>query len=412
MAENMCLTPLVTEEDFNYAMGFTNESPLEARLKAARENFDRQYRQLRQADGQYYADSGPDSDRVFHLFPKLPGELQLLVWKEAVSGLPVPKLQAFDFDLAYDPNAAPQGRVGNGLVACFKPTRTRQLACHRGLLMACVDSRNAFLDSGDYHMLPLTYLVDNSVENPTKNDKKEAEGFEDYVKKTNAWFDKRYGATESNKTKKVKNGISIVKKTTPKAKEVARKARKNASQTTKVFVHVVLPVSFEHTRVLIEKVAVPFAYKSVHPSPPSTERSFTQAAGLDWIHSIKKLSFSMDNRSWNNNILFCDWYATSPGHYRHHLLSLPFSLGSLQELSYVSAKAVDRQCCIGEAEVWNSVPSIAVRQFDREFKSSSHWTVRELYRLHLALMRQWQQFDRDFNLHWARALRQTCTCRR
>lgn len=408
MAEDMSLLPLVTEEDFNYAMGFTDESPLEARLKAAREDFNRQYRQVRQADGQYYT----DNDRVFTVFPKLPGELQVMVWKEAVSSLPVPKLQAFDFDLAYDPNAAPPDRAGNGLVACFKPTRTRQLTGHRGLLMACSDSRKAFLDAGDYQMLPLTYLVDLPIESPADNEKK-AEGFKDYVKKTNDWFDRTYGATESKNCKKLSNNVFLVRKErTPKVKKVARNARRNASQATKAFVHVMLPVNFEETRFLIDKVAVPFAYKSVHPSPPSTERSFTQAAGLEWVHSIKKLAFSMDASAWNTSILFSDWYATEPGHYRHLGLPMAYHLGSLEELSYVSAKAVDRQCCIGEAEVWNNVPTIAIQQFDREYKGSTFWLVRELYSLHLTLMRQWQQFDRDFNMDWAAALRQTCTCRR
>lgn len=399
MAEMMGLFPLITEEDFNWAMGVTNESPLEARLKKAREDFNRQYNQLRQADGQYYDNDGPDSDRVFHLFPNLPAELQLLVWKHAVKGLPVPKIQAFDFDLAYDPNAAPVNRAGNGVIACFKPKYNRALAGHRGLLMACVDSRKAFLDSGDYHMLPLTYLVGPASDKPTKKQKREAESFEDYVKRSNEAFDRSCIVTDDEEDKK----------NTPQVKET--KTPENP-QTGKTFVHVVVPVKFADTRFLIDKVAEPFAYKSIHPAPPASERAFTQAAGLEFMHSIKKLAFSMDKTAWNKDLLFCDWFTTSPQQYRRDLRPSPYTLGALEELSYVSARAFRRQCCIGHDPIWNLVPSIKLRKFERQGKGTASWPVQDLYRVHMTLMQKWKQFDRAFNTRWAKAMRQTCTCRR
>lgn len=403
MAEMMGLFPLITEEDFNYAMGFTNESPLEARLKKAREDFNRQYNQLRQADGQYYDNDGPDSDRVFHVFPNLPAELQLLVWKHAVNSLHVPKIQAFDFDLAYDPNAAPVNRAGNGVIACLKPKYNRALAGHRGLLMACVDSRKAFLDSGDYHMLPLTYLVGPAGDKATKKQKKEAQSFEDYVKKSNEEFDRICTETESKEDREKD------KKTTPQVK--ATKTPENP-QTGKSFANVVVPVNFADTRFLIDQVAEPFAYKSIHPMPPSTERVFTEAAGLEFMYSIKKLAFSMDKKAWNTDLLFCDWFATSPQQYRRGLRPSPYTLGELEELSYVSSRAFRRQCCIGHDPIWNLVPSIKVNKFERAGKGTATWPVQDLYRVHLTLMQKWRQFDRAFNSRWAKAMRQTCTCRR
>lgn len=402
MVESTCPPPIITEEDFNFAMGVTNESPLEKRLKAAQEDFNRKFRQLRQADGQYYANDGPDADRVFHFFPKLPAELQLAVWKEAANSLPVPKLQAFDFDLAYDPNAAPQGRAGNGLVACFKPKRTRELRGHVGLLMACLDSRKAFLDAGDYHMLPLTYLVGPPVEDLTNGKKNQEGSFEDHGKKTNTWFDKKYGATPT--TTKEAN------KTVPLVEEAAPKSPKN-SQVNKTFGNVLLPVNFEDTRFHIDRVAVPFAYKSVHPTPPSSTRAFTQAAGLEFMHHIKKLVFSMDRKSWNKSIVFSHWFATKPDHHPHRGRAAPFSLGALEELSYVSTRAADRQCCIGADEIWDSVHIIEVREFDRQ-QMMSEWQVSDLYRVHRILMCWLKEFNRDFNTRWGQALRQKCTCRR
>lgn len=370
----MCPAPLITEEE---------------------------YRQLRQADGQYYANNGPDTDRVFHFFPKLPDELQLAVWKEAVNDLPVPKLQAFDFDIAHDPEAGPQGRARNGLVACFKPKRTHELRGHVCLLMACVDSRKTFLDAGGYHMLRLSYLVGPSVQNPTKDKKKQAGSFEDYVHKTNTWFDRKYGATQTTKK---------VNKTAPLVKKAAPKSHKNSSQVNKAFANVLFPVRFEDTRFLIDQVAKPFAYKSIQPSPLSRKRAFTQAAGLDFIHQIKKLAFSIDRKFWIKSVDLCDWFI-KPDHYRHNVRSALYSLGALEELSYVSASAADRQCCIGADDVWNSVPTIAVREFDRQ-PMMPEWHVSDLDRLHLTLMRQWYQFDKDFNSRWGQALRQKCTCRR
>ncbi|KAH8763567.1 hypothetical protein F5883DRAFT_523352 [Diaporthe sp. PMI_573] len=402
MADMMGLFPLITEEDFNFAMGFTNESPLEARLKAARESVNRQYRQLRQADGQYYANEGSDSDRVFHLFPKLPAELQLMVWKHAVDGLPVPKIQAFDFDLAYDPNASPAHRSGNGVIACFKPKYTRALAAHRGLLTACIDSRKAFLDSGDYHMLPLTYLVSPDGKEVTKKQKKESESFEDYVKKSNETFDKMCDVSR----RKSEEG----EKTTPKIKK--NDTTKDSSQANKTFARVVLPVNFTETRFLIDKVAETFAYKSIHPAPPSAGRVFTEAAGLEFMHSIKKLAFSMTKDSLNSDVIFCDWFATDPNQNRRGIRPSPYTLGALEELSYVSAKAFKRQCCIGHGPIWNVVRCLKIRDFQHGLKGTGHWRVRDLYRVHLTLITRWRQFDQAFNLRWAKAMRQTCTCRR
>lgn len=402
MADMMGLFPLVTEEDFNYAMGFTDESPLEARLKAAREDFNRQYRRLRQADGQYYENHGPDSKRDFHLFPKLPAELQLLVWKHAAKSLPVPKIQAFDFDLAYDPNAAPVNRAGNGVIACFKPKYTRALTGHRALLMACVDSRKAFLDFGDYNMLSLTYLVSPDGEDTTKKQKKEAKSFMDYVKKSNESFDKMCDAS--------RNTSAEDKKTTPKIKK--NETPKDASQANKTFARVVVPVNFAETRFVIDKVAETFAYKSIHPAPPSAGMVFNEAAGLEFMHSIKKLAFCMNQNSLNSDLIFCDWFATSPIQNRRGLVPSPYTLGALEELSYVSAKAFKRQCCIGHDHIWNIAPSIKVRNFERALKGTAPWRVQDLHRVHLTLISRWKQFDRRFNLRWAKAMRQTCTCRR
>ncbi|KAG6361437.1 hypothetical protein INS49_009664 [Diaporthe citri] len=411
MAGNMGF-PLVTEEDFNFAIGFTMESPLEARLNTAREDFNLQYRHLRQADGQDHAAS-VDGDQAFHLFPRLPAELRLEVWKQVVKNLPVPKVQEFDFDLAYDANAAPEGRAGNGLVACFKPKHNRQLAGHRGLLMACIDSREAFLNSSDYHMLPLTYLVALDVENTTKEKVEKAESFEDYVKKTNATFRKKYGTIESKKTIKIRrvgNTTFRVKKITPQANDVAHKITDKHSQANKAFVRVLLPVSFEHTRFLIDKVAETFAYKSVHPTPPPPCMAFGRAAGLEFVHSIKKLAFSMDKKAWFKTSLFSDLFATSLDQYRVDPNTPPYILGKLEELSYASASAVERQCCIGADLIWESVPTIAVQQFERRSSPSEGWHILDLYRLQIHLLNQWARFHSDFNLRWGGAIRQKCTC--
>lgn len=269
--------PLVTEDDFN------------------RENS-----HLRQADGHYYSASG-DGDRVFRLFPSLPAELRLDIWKQAVKNLPIPKVQEFDFDLAYDPNAAPEGRAGNGLIACFKPKHNRQLAGHRGLLMACIDSRKAFLNSGDYHLLPLTYLVVFEDEKTTKEKTEKAESFEYYVKKTNAALINKYGSTERKKTiriRRVGNTTFRVKKITLPANDVSHEVTEKHFQAHKAFVRVLLPVSFEHTGFLIDKVAETFAYESVHPTPPPPNMAFSRAAGLEFVHSIRKLAFTVDKKAW------------------------------------------------------------------------------------------------------------------
>lgn len=397
--------PLVSEEDFNFATGFTNESPLEARLKAAREDLNRQYRHLRQADDQYYAPSG-DSDRVFHLFPKLPAELRLEVWRQAVKNLPVPKIQEFDFDLAYDSNASPEGRAGNGLVACFKPKHNLQLAGHRGLLMACIDSREAFLNSGDYHMLPLTYLVGLEVKN-TKEETKNTESSEDYVKKRNATFNKRYGATENKQTIRIRR----VGNTTFRVKKIGPQAIDKHSQANKAFIRVLLPVSFEHTRFLIDKVAETFAYKSIHPAPPPHSKALGQAAGLDFVHSIKKLAFSMSKNAWFKTTLFSDLFATSPDQYQAVPNAPPYILGTLEELSYVSGRAVERQCCVGADLIWTSVPTIAVQQFERLNSPPQGWHVLDLYRLHTNLLHQWVRFHWDFKQRWRGTIRQKCSCR-
>lgn len=381
--------PLVTEEDFNHKNSH-----------------------LRQADGHYYSARG-DCDRVFHLFPRLPAELRLEIWKQAVKNLPIPKVQEFDFDLAYDPNAAPEGRDGDGLVACFKPKHNRQLAGHRGLLMACIDSRKAFLNSGDYHMLPLTYLVVVDVNKTTKEKAGKAESFEDYVKKANAAFNKKYGATESKKTiriRRVGNTNFRIKKITLQANDVAHKVTDKHSQANKAFFRVLLPVSFEHTRFLIDKVAETFAYKSVHPTPPPPDMGFSRAAGLEFVHSIKKLAFSVDKKACFGTKLFSELFATSPDQCRIDPNAPPYILGKLEELSYVSALAVERQCCIGADLIWTSVPTIAVQQFERRSSPSEGWYVLDLYRLQINLLKQWDRFNQDFNLRWGGVIRQKCTC--
>lgn len=347
MAGKVYRAPVITEEDFN-----------------------RQYGKSRQVDGQYYAKRGTKTDKIFHLFPKLPAELQLMVWKCAVNNLPVPKLQEFDFDFAYDPDTSPQGRAGNGLNACFKPKRSRQLAGHRAILMACVDSRKVFLDSGRYDMLPLTYLV-GLVENSTKN-------------------------------------IS------PKVKSLAHKATDDNSQANKAFVRVLLPVSLEDTRVLIDKVAAPFAYESVHPAAPPVREAFGSAAGLEFVHSIRRLAFSVHkDATWSRTAcVFFEWFATSPDQRRRSFPGAPtYDLGALEELSYVSARAVERQGCIGEDQVWSGVPSIAVRTFARRHGTEGGWQVRDLFRLDSALMSKWARFHYEFNLRWGGDLRKKCTCR-
>lgn len=345
---------------------------MEARMKAARKDFNRQYRHLRQADGQYYSKSG-GGGRAFHLFPKLPAELQLQVWREAVKNLSVPKIQEFDFDLAYDPDAAPEGRDGNGLIACFKPKRTRQLAGHRNLLMACIDSRRTFLDSGRYHMLPLTYLV----------------GLED------------------NETAKKENKRSQRFETTRKVdKTVARKTTNNHSQANMALVRVLLPVSFEHTCFLIDKIEEPFAYESVHPTPPPVSYAFSEAVGLEFVHLIKKLAFAIHKNVNYRSTLISQFYQC-----RLDPNVPPYDLGALEQLSYVSAKAVERQCCIGWDQIWNSVPSITLQQFERQH-STSGWEQQDLRDLHYTLMKKWCKFHWDFNLRWGGAVRQKCTCRR
>ncbi|KAK7737124.1 hypothetical protein SLS63_002915 [Diaporthe eres] len=389
MAGNMGFPP-VTEADLNFPTGFTKGSPLEARFNIARENFNREYSHLRHTDGHYCA-TRIDIEPVFHLFPRLPAELRLEVWKQAVKNLPIPKVQEFDFDLAYDPNAAPQGRAGNGLVACFKPKHNRQLAGHRGLLMACIDSREAFLNSGDYHMLPLTYLVDLEVKKTTKKETNESEVFEDYVEKMNTLCDNKYGATESKRTiriRRVGNTIFRVKKIRPQANDVVRNVTNKYSQANKAFVLVLLPVSFGHTLFLIDKVAETFAYKSVHPTPPPHSMAFGQAAGLEFVHSIKKLALSMNKKAWFRTTLFSDLFATSPDQYQVDPSTPPYSLGALEELSYVSARAVERQGCVGEDLIWTSVPTIAVQQFERLNSPSEGWHVLDLYRLHMNLLNQ------------------------
>lgn len=360
-------------------------------------------------------------DRVFHLFPKLPAELKLEVWKQAVKNLPVPKLQEFDFDFAYDPDAALRGRAGNGLIACFEPKRTHQLAGHLGLLTACIDSRKAFLDSSDYHMLPLTYLIGFKDKETPKKESKTSRSFGSHVKRKNTSSDKTYSVAESMKTtKRVGNSIFKVKKIAPPAKttthqvkSVTHKIAESHSQANKAFVRVLLPVSFEHTRFIIDKVAEPFAYESVHPTPPRARNAFSGAAGLEFVHSIKRLAFSQHKRDWKKPGLFYDWFATSPGQYRFGADDPPFTLGVLEELSFVSARAVERQCCIGSHNVWNSVPSIAVQQFDRRSGSTSReWEIRDLIGLHSALTNKWAQFHWDFNLRWGGSIRKKCTCRR
>lgn len=369
----------------------TDESSLEARIKAARKDFNRQYRHLRQADGHYYAKRG-GGGRGFHLFPKLPAELQLLVWREAVKNLTVPNIQEFDFDFAYDPDAAPEGRVGNGLTACFKPKRTRQLAGHRSLLMACIDSRKAFLDSGKYHMLPLTYLVGFEDKEITKKEKKRARRFET--------------------TRQVGNTTFKVKKTTPKVKTVAHKVTNTHSQANMAFVRVLLPVSFEHTCFLIDKIEKPFAYESVHPTPPPAFYAYSQAAGLEFVRSIKKLAFAIHKNIDYKSTLISHFFETSYKQCRLDPNAPPYDLGALEQLSYVSAKAVERQCCIGWDQIWNSVPSITLQQFERQFSTSQGWERRDLIGLHVTLWMKWAKFHWDFNLRWGGAVRQKCTCHR
>lgn len=387
----------VTEADFNYAMGFTNESGLQKRLKEAADNFNRQYAELRQADGEYDEDT---SGRVFHLFPKLPGELQLHVWKHAAKGLPVPKVQAFDFDLAYDTSAAPVGRAGNDVIACFKPKYNRALTGHRGLLMACTDSRQAFLEFADYTMQPLTYLVSPPVE------KKEPETFTEYIDKSNKDFDKvckawgRHYNTSPSPSRKAE--------TKPKPKEAV-------SQNDKKFVHVILPINFNDTRFLIDNVADTFSYTTVHPTPPTEECVFTQAAGLEIMHKIKKLAISTKQASFSTERIFSDFFATSPDHWRCAPLPGPrdFTLGALEELTYVSAKAFKRQCCIGHVHVWATAPSIKLQTFQRGPRTGSEaWPVADLYRLHVTLMDNWRRYDRRFNHRWLKAMKQPCKCRR
>lgn len=359
---------------------------MEARLKAARKDFNRQYRHLRQADGQYYAQRG-GGGRGFHLFPKLPAELQLQVWREAVKNLSVPNIQEFDFDLAYDPDAAPEGRDGNGLISCFKPKRTRQLAGHRSLLMTCIDSRRTFLDSGKYHMLPLTYLVGFEDNETAKNDKKRTERLET--------------------TRKVGITTFKVKKITSKVKTVAHKVTNNHTQAKMAFVRVLLPISFENTCFLIYKIEEPFAYESVHPTPPPASYAFSQAAGLEFVRSIKKLAFAIHKNVNCRSTLISHFYqcGLDPN-------VPPYDLGALEQLSYVSAKAVERQCCIGWDQIWNSVPSITLQQFERQHRTSQGWEERDLSDLHYTLMRKWSKFHWDFNLRWGGAVRQKCTCRR
>lgn len=328
------------------------------------EDFNRQYCHLPQAGGQYLTSNG-DGGRDFHLFPKLPAELRLEVWKQAVKNLSFPKVQEFDFDLAYDPNATPQGRAGNGLVACFKPKHNRHLACHRGLLMACIDSREAFLSSGDYHMLPLTYLVGGEVE----------------IEKT-------------IKIRRVGIATFTVKKTTPQT-----------------FVRVLLPFSFEHTSFLIDKVAKTFAYKAVHPALLPRGKAFGEAAGLEFVHSIKKLAFSMSFSVGVKSTLFSNLFATSPDQYESDPKSPPYILGALEELSYVSASAVEHQCCIGEDLIWTSVPTMAVQQFQRRNSPPEGWHVVDLHRLHAKLLEQWVRFHLDFQRRWGGTICQKCTCR-
>ncbi|POS74884.1 hypothetical protein DHEL01_v206728 [Diaporthe helianthi] len=391
----------VTEEDFNFAMGFTNESPLEKRLKEAAENFNRQYAALRQVDGLYDDNS---SGRVFHVFPKLPAELQLEVWKHAVHGLTAPNVQAFDFDLAYDANAAPVGRAGNGVIACFKPKYTRALTGHRGLLMASVDSRKAFLEFADYTMQHLTYLVSPPAE------KKEPEAFMEYIEKSNKSFDNMciaYGHHLYN------NGGDQAKR--PPRKTAAPKPKNAVSQNDKTFAHVILPINFDETRFLIDTVADTLAYTTVHPTPPTIERVFTQAAGLELMHSIKKLAMSMNQVSFNTERIFSDFFAQGPQHWRCAPLPGPshFTLGALEELTYVSAKAFRRQCCIGHAHVWANAPTIKLLTFQRGLRTASDtWAVKDLYQLHITLMDKWKRHDRNFNLRWMKAMKQRCTCRR
>lgn len=349
----------------DYHQTMAESISMEARLKAARKDFNRQYRHLRQADGQYYAQRG-GGGRGFHLFPKLPAELQLQVWREAVKNLSVPNIQEFDFDLAYDPDAAPEGRDGNGLISCFKPRRTRQLAGHRSLLMTCLDSRKAFVDSGTYHMLPLTYLV----------------GFED------------------NETAKKEN------------KRSARKVTNNHTQANMAFVRVLLPVSFEHTCFLIYKIEEPFAYESVHPKPPPASYAFSQAAGLEFVRSIKKLAFAIHKNNNYSSTLISHFFENSYNQCRLDPNVPPYDLGALEQLSYVSARAVERQCCIGWDQIWSSVPSITLQQFERQYSTSKGWEERDLSDLHYTLMRKWSKFHWDFNLRWGGAVRQKCTCRR
>lgn len=418
---------LISQGDFDWAMGLAETNGrYEQDMKAAQDDFTRQQHLLSKPDGGYILDRDEtgDGDRVFHFFPKLPAELQLQVWKEAAGALTVPKLLEFEFDLAYDPKAAaPQGRPGNGIIACFRPIRyERELDSHIGMIKACWDSRKAFIDHAGYTMLSLTYLVDPVEEK--KREKREqiaaeASTKESEVKEKRTWYNTSYAQLAAIEKKKKQKRAAKEKKAAAKAKKATRIVKKAIAQglqfpppprpETKIFKRVLFPVKLDQSCFLIHKMADRYSYRSVHPSPPRYENVFPGVSGLDFVHSIKKLAFSIHGNEWKPTTLFCDLYATTANRYTPATAPnyVPLTLGALEELSYVSAKAVDRRCCMGEFDFWKEMTSINIQ----DFQAAPEWDVEELYRLHRNLLAAWQPMYKTFRRQWGYDTRRICTCK-
>ncbi|KAL1875803.1 hypothetical protein Daus18300_002994 [Diaporthe australafricana] len=430
---------MITQGDFDWAMGLadTNGRMSDEEMKAAQDETTRKLHQLSKPNGGHIMDRDEtgDNGRVFHFFPKLPAELQLQVWKEAAFALKVPKMLEFEFDLAYDPHAdAALSSSGNGLIACFRPIRyERELDSHMGMIKACYDSRKAFLDHGGYTMLKLTYVVD-----PVKEEKREKreQVAEEASKKALVVQQKptipaaqkkrkieKRTAKEKKAAEQHKKACALVKKALeagmqmPPLNAPTVKGTKIFKQTkvlkeTKIFKRVLFPVKFDSCFV-IHKIANRFSYKGVHPSPPAYENVFAGATGLDFVHSIKKLAFSIHGDEWKPSTLFCDLYATATAN--RYVPSTapnytPLTLGALEELSYISAKAVERRCCMGELKFWNEMATIKIQ----DFQATPQWSDDELYRLHRSVLGAWERKNRVFGIQRgqrAYTTRQICTCK-
>lgn len=83
---------------------------------------------------------------TFFSFPRLPTEVQLKIWEEAVLSLPVVDKALFHFRIVGDKSYS-RTRADPGLVACFDPSETfvRSVHDHVALLRACHLSRLVFL---------------------------------------------------------------------------------------------------------------------------------------------------------------------------------------------------------------------------------------------------------------------------